>query len=422
MELVEKGHAYYAFDTTEQLESIRNQYHESGKGQFQYNAATRQGLSNSLSLSAGEVSERINNGEPFVIRIHIPEDKTIIFHDLIRGEVSFHSGNLDDKVLFKSDGLPTYHLANVVDDHLMQITHVIRGEEWLPSAPMHLLLYRFFGWEDAMPQFAHLPLILKPDGNGKLSKRDGDRMGFPVFPLAWKDPESGETFTGYREEGYLPEAFINMLALLGWNPGYEQEIFSMEELIDCFSLDRIHKAGSKFDPEKAKWFNHQYISHLPDAELAGMLIRSFEGKPQSPSHDTSDKNYALRVVSLIKDRITLLPDLLSNAHLFYYPPDSFDQQVKEKIWKPETADIVRSFSAELQSLDPWNNVTIHELVKDFTARSGVKMGQLMTPLRLLVVGSNQGPGMMDIVATIGKIDFFYRIESGLQKILSYPKM
>ena len=249
--LLDRGHAYYAFDTPEELDAIRNQYQKESREQFQYNIQTRNRLKNSLTIPEDDVVRKINKGESYVIRILIPENQEVVFHDLIRGEVSVHTDNLDDKVLFKSDGLPTYHLANVVDDYLMKISHVIRGEEWLPSAPMHQLLYRFFGWENEMTQFAHLPLILKPDGHGKLSKRDGDRLGFPVFPLQWKDPDTGDISRGYREDGYLPEAFINMLALLGWNPGTEQELFTREELISLFSLERIHKAGSKFDPDKA---------------------------------------------------------------------------------------------------------------------------------------------------------------------------
>ena len=278
--LIDRGHAYYAFDTPAELDAIRNQYQKESREQFQYNIQTRNRLKNSLTIPEDDVVRKINKGESYVIRILIPENQEVVFHDLIRGEVSVHTDNLDDKVLFKSDGLPTYHLANVVDDYLMKISHVIRGEEWLPSAPMHQLLYRFFGWENEMPQFAHLPLILKPDGHGKLSKRDGDRLGFPVFPLQWKDPDTGDISRGYREDGYLPEAFINMLALLGWNPGTEQELFTREELISLFSLERIHKAGSKFDPDKATWFNHQYLVALPDEELAEMLVQLAVGSGQ----------------------------------------------------------------------------------------------------------------------------------------------
>jgi len=426
--LVERGHAYYAFDTPEELNVLRDKYQKEGGDQFQYNVKTRNQLRNSLTLSAVEVNRKIDLGEPYVIRIFIPENQELVFNDLIRGEVCVHTDNLDDKVLFKSDGLPTYHLANVVDDHLMEISHVIRGEEWLPSAPMHLLLYRFFGWEGSMPLFAHLPLILKPDGHGKLSKRDGDRLGFPVFPLKWTDPSTGDVSRGYREDGYLPEAFINMLALLGWNPGTEQELLTLEELIRIFSLERIHKAGSKFDPDKAKWFNHQYLTALPVESMAVMLVQlavdswqlavGSEHNPITPSphHLITDIDYAQRVVALIKDRITLIPDLLTNAHLFYFPPVSYDMQAKEKMWKAESPQIVSAFLTEARQLESWTSETIHQLVQDFTSRTSVKMGQLMMPLRLLIVGSNQGPGMMEIAGVIGKEDCLFRISVGLDRL------
>lgn len=430
--LLDSGNAYYAFDTPEALEELRNQYQAQGLGQFQYNATTRYQLKNSLTLSADAVNEMLRQGVPYVIRMLIPKKQEVVFHDLIRGEVRFQTDHLDDKVLFKSDGLPTYHLANVVDDFLMKISHVIRGEEWLPSAPMHQLLYRYFGWEEEMPLFAHLPLILKPDGHGKLSKRDGDRLGFPVFPLQWKDPFSGELFRGYREEGYLPEAFVNMLALLGWNPGTEQEIFTMDELVRQFSLDRIQKGGSRFDPEKARWFNHQYVNKLTDYQLAEMLFQGAIGgrrwamageegpslpphRPTtlSPYHQLNDHAYALQVVGLIKDRITLIPELFEHARLFYFPPEHYDLQVKEKVWKPDTARIVKGFLTAAQRLEEWTPESIHQIVQDYTTHSGIKMGQLMMPLRLLVVGSNQGPGIMEIAFVIGKQDFVRRIEVGL---------
>lgn len=437
--LLARGHAYYAFDTPEELDNLRDKSLQNGGEQFQYNGKSRMELRNSLTMPEEEVLERIDRGEPYVIRILIPENEVVVFHDLIRGEVSVHTNHLDDKVLFKSDGMPTYHLANVVDDYLMKISHVIRGEEWLPSAPMHQLLYRFFGWENEMPLFAHLPLILKPDGHGKLSKRDGDRLGFPVFPLQWSDPVTGEVSPGYREEGYLPEAVINMLALLGWNPGTEQERFTRQDLVSLFSLERIHKAGSKFDPDKAKWFNHQYLSSLPEEMLAEMLVQlaadswqSATGSPQStvrnpeaiptaplhqgtttPRHTIDDLEYAKRVVSLIRERITLIPDLLTNAKLFYFLPEEYDIQVKEKVWKAETKQIIEEFRAEALQLVEWTHEGIHQLVQDFTARKGVKMGQLMMPLRLLIVGSNQGPGIVEIAEVIGKEDFLGRVETGL---------
>lgn len=430
--LIDRGHAYFAFDTPEDLDDIRSRYQNEGREQFQYSVKTRDQLSNSLTIPEEVVRRKIDNGEPYVIRILIPENEVVVFHDLIRGEVSVHTDNLDDKVLFKSDGLPTYHLANVVDDYLMMISHVIRGEEWLPSAPMHQLLYRFFGWEKEMPQFAHLPLILKPDGHGKLSKRDGDRLGFPVFPLQWRDPATGDVSRGYREDGYLPQAFINMIALLGWNPGTEQEIFTLDELVRFFSLERIHKAGSRFDPDKVKWFNHQYLAALPDEKLAEILVqcivasgewaissqqsaaRCSETNSTAPRHQFDDLEYARKVINLIKDRITLIPDLLVQAHLFYFPPESYDMQVREKVWKAETTEIVTRFKAEAGQIGKWTGESIHQLVQDFTSLTGVKMGQLMMPLRLLIVGSNQGPGMTEIAEVIGKEDFISRIEAGLQ--------
>ena len=296
-QLIQSGHAYYAFDTPEELEAMRERLTKAKVASPQYNAITRQEMKNSLTLSEDEVKRRIESGDPYVIRIKIPRKEEVRVHDLIRGWVVVQTSQMDDKVLFKSDGMPTYHLANIVDDHLMQITHVIRGEEWLPSAPLHVLLYRYLGWEDTMPQFAHLPLLLRPDGNGKLSKRDGDRLGFPVFPLNWKDPHSGEQSSGYRERGYYPEAFVNMLALLGWNPGTNQEIFSLEELVEAFTLERVGKSGAKFDPDKAKWFNQQYLRTRPDAELAEV----FAEQVKTNGH-AIDAAKALRISNLVKEK------------------------------------------------------------------------------------------------------------------------
>lgn len=410
-QLLDKGHAYYAFDTPDELEEARKQVSSSGTGQFQYNYITRKEMKNSLNLSAETVKALLEQGVPYVIRIRIPENDIVVFNDLIRGEVKVHTSNLDDKVLFKSDGLPTYHLANVVDDYLMEISHVIRGEEWLPSAPMHLLLYRFFGWESEMPQFAHLPLILKPDGHGKLSKRDGDRLGFPVFPLEWRDSATGEVYHGYREDGYLPDAFINMLALLGWNPGTEDEIFSMEQLTDLFSLERVGKSGSKFDPEKARWFNHQYICSQSTGALAPHLEKELESRSIVAKRD-----YVERVIALTRERATLLGDLWSQSWFFFQAPDKYDPQVKAKIWNDATTALVKAFMADVQALDPFNEETLHLLVAAFTASHQVKTGMLMNPLRLLTVGSSQGPGMMDLAATLGKEEFISRIGKGLTAI------
>jgi len=307
--------------------------------------------------------------------------------------------------------LPTYHLANVVDDYLMRITHVIRGEEWLPSAPLHLLLYRFFGWENNMPKFAHLPLILKPDGNGKLSKRDGDRLGFPVFPLSWTDPASGTLFHGYREAGYLPEAFINMLALLGWNPGTEKELFSMEELVQAFSIERVGKHGSKFDPEKAKWFNHQYINQLEDYVLLDMLKNLLH----THSISSSDE-YLSKVLQITKERAVLTGDLWRNSWFFFQAPLSYDEQAKKKVWQTNTGEIIRDFAGEVVLSDDFTNDSLHMAAVKFTERKQIRMGQLMTPLRLLLVGSNQGPGITDIAEILGRKEFLSRIEAGLLKL------
>ena len=417
-QLIASGKAYYAFDSEEELNEMRERLKNAEAHLAQYGPSTRMSMKNSLNLSAEEVKVRLDRGDAFVIRIMMPENDEIRVNDLIRGEVVVQTGNLDDKVLFKSDGWPTYHLANIVDDHLMEITHVIRGEEWLPSAPLHVLLYHCFGWEETMPQFAHLPLLLKPDGNGKLSKRDGDRLGFPVFPMQWTDPKSGEISSGYKESGYLPDAFINMLAFLGWNPGTEKEIFSMEELIESFSLERVGKHGSKFDPEKAKWYNHQYIQKLSQEELVGLLRHSLniEHRTSNIEMASPDDQKLERVCSLVKERVVLLPDLWKNAWFFFEAPNTYDEQAKAKCWTPGTADWVKVFAEEVSLMNPFNKDTFHDFVVDFTTRKQMKMGQVMNPLRLLVVGSNQGPGMMDIADILGKEEFVTRINVGLERV------
>jgi len=412
-QLVGSEHAYYAFDTPEELDAMREKLKNQEANLSQYGSFTRLGMNNSLSLPQEEVSRRLTAGEPYVIRIRIPEKEEVYVNDLIRGEVVVQSSSLDDKVLFKSDGWPTYHLANIVDDHLMEISHVIRGEEWLPSAPLHVLLYRYLGWEDTMPQFAHLPLLLKPDGNGKLSKRDGDRLGFPVFPLQWSDPVSKEVFSGYRESGYFPEAFVNMLAFLGWNPGTEQELFSMDELIGEFSLEKAGKHGSKFDPEKARWYNHQYLVKKPNEVLAGLLKKELEKRDLSFTDP-----YIISVIHLIKERANLIPDLWNNAWFFFIPPSTYDAQVLQKVWNPGPVifGLVKSFHEEASILNDWDHDAIHRFIQDFILRKNTKMGQLMNPLRLLVVGSNQGPGVIDIAQLLGKKEFLKRIETGLKKL------
>ena len=411
LRLIENGHAYYAFDTESELEAMREKAKSDGGKSFQYDQQTRKFLKNSTSLSEAEVQSMLSTGIPYVIRINIPENESVVVHDMIRGEVVVNTLNLDDKVLFKSDGMPTYHLANVVDDYLMKITHVIRGEEWLPSAPIHVLLYRFLGWENIMPQFAHLPLILKPNGNGKLSKRDGDRLGFPVFPTAWKDPKTEEIYSGYRESGYLPEAVINILAHLGWNPGTEQELFSMNELIQQFSLERVGKHGSKFDPEKAKWFNHQYMQRKSDDELSLLLKPYLEQHGASPSND-----YLGKVIRVVRERAILIPDLWKTAWFFFIRPEQYDEQVYQKIWHIGTSELMMDFAKEVDNLEDFSKETLHTLIQDFTIKTGFKMGQLMNPLRLLMVGSNQGPGMEDMAVILGKEEFLTRIRIGLEKL------
>ncbi len=409
--LIKNGHAYYAFDTELELSTLRDQAKANGGHTFQYDQQTRKTLQNSLTLPEPAWRKLMESGAPYVVRIRIPENEQVVVHDLIRGEVVVNTANLDDKVLFKSDGLPTYHLANVVDDYLMKISHVIRGEEWLPSAPLHLLLYRFFGWEDIMPRFAHLPLILKPDGNGKLSKRDGDRLGFPVFPTEWKDPKTDEIYSGYRESGYLPEAVINILAHLGWNPGTEQELFTMAELIQQFSLERVGKHGSKFDPEKAKWFNHQYMQQKSDDELALLLEPYLRQHGVSPSND-----FLSKVIRVVRERAVLVPDLWNTSWFFFTRPEQYDQQVYQKIWLPATTGWISDFAKEVEKMDVFNKDTLHALVQEFTTSTGVKTGQLMNPLRLLMVGSNQGPGMMDLADILGKEEFLKRIETGMENL------
>jgi len=413
LRLVDNGHAYYAFDTPEELDAMREREKNKDVHLSQYGPFTRMGMKNSLSLPGDEAERRIESGEAYVIRIRIPENEEIHVNDLIRGDVHVQSSSLDDKVLFKSDGWPTYHLANIVDDHLMEITHVIRGEEWLPSAPLHILLYRYLGWEETMPAFAHLPLLLKPDGNGKLSKRDGDRLGFPVFPLQWTDPATKDISSGYRESGYLPEAFVNMLAFLGWNPGTEQELFTMDELIDAFSLERVGKHGSKFDPEKARWYNHQYLVRKPEEELIGLLKSELEKRNLH-----FEDSYIAGVIHLIKDRASLIPDLWNNSVFFFVPPAEYDEQVVRKVWNPAevVSGFLRSFLEEGKEIPGWEHDPVHTFIQDFIARKNIKMGQLMNPLRLLMVGNNQGPGILEIAILLGKEEFLKRIESGLKKL------
>lgn len=410
LQLLENGTAYYAFDTPGDLDTLRKDY-ESRRETFQYGPQTRAGLKNSLTMPRQEVDALLAAGEPYVIRVKIPEHEIITVQDLIRGLVTVDSALLDDKVLYKSDGMPTYHLANVVDDYLMKISHVIRGEEWLPSAPLHVLLYRYLGWENEMPQFAHLPLLLKPDGNGKLSKRDGDRLGFPVFPLRWTDPKTSEVSSGYRESGYLPEAFINMLALLGWNPGTEQEIFTMEELIEAFSIERVGKSGSKFDPEKAKWFNHHYMSLLGNDEVAALLGHILAEKGITASAEKLET-----VGQLIKERANLIPDLWEQSWFFFTAPVSFDDKIVQKFWKPETPALLNRISGLLEGQPDFTTEAVDTAVKAFIQENALNMGQVMNTLRLVLVGGSFGPGVAAIISVLGKEESLDRIQRAIATI------
>jgi len=415
-QLIASDNAYYAFDTTEELEAMRERLKAAGVAAPAYNSVTREHMRNSLTLSADETKARLANGDEFVIRLKIPRHEEVRFEDIVRGWVVVHTANIDDKVLFKSDGMPTYHLANIVDDHLMRITHVIRGEEWLPSAPLHVLLYKAFGWE--RPAFAHLPLILKPDGNGKLSKRDGDRLGFPVFPLNWTDPTSGEQSSGYRERGYYPEAFVNMLALLGWNPGGEQEIFSLEELTQLFDLDRVHKGGAKFDPEKTKWFNQQYLRKRPDAELGAQL----QGKLKAQGIDTT-LNRAISAAALLKERATFVDDMVTAAvpYVTQGSPLLGPQggpiltELTSRV-KPETIGALMEIATRYNGLPEFTAGATGSTFAQVLTEKQLKIGQVMPAYRLIVSGSLQGPGMFDVNELLGKQEVLARMTIGISKI------
>ncbi|MBD3725350.1 MAG: glutamate--tRNA ligase, partial [Flavobacteriaceae bacterium] len=389
--LIEKGWAYYAFDSAEKLDELRKQAEAEGKT-FIYNHTVREQLDNSLALSKEEVDQRIANGDAFVVRFKTPTNEILELKDIIRGTVKFDTNLLDDKVLYKSDGMPTYHLANIVDDHLMETSHVIRGEEWLPSLPLHHLLYKAFGWE--APEFAHLPLILKPVGNGKLSKRDGDKMGFPVFPLEWKTEES--TSMGYREQGYFPEAVVNFLALLGWNDGTDKELFSLEELVASFDLTRVNKSGAKFDPDKNKWFNHQYLVQKSDEELAILFAPIVKEK----GIETSLTNLT-KVVGQVKERANFVTDLWDLADYFFVAPTSYDEKVTKK-WNEETKETLTKVAEQLNSYVDFTSLTIENSLKEWMTANEIGMGKVMQPLRLSLVGELKGPHLFDIIEMIGK--------------------
>lgn len=403
--LVNKGDAYYAFDTPEELETLRTESEKAGRT-FIYSAEKRGKLNNSVSLKESAWKEKLEKGEPYVIRYKIPDNEDIYSDDMIRGHIVVNTSTLDDKVLFKTDGMPTYHLANIVDDHLMEISHVIRGEEWLPSLPLHVLIYRSFGWRQ--PLFAHLPLLLKPDGKGKLSKRDGDKLGFPVIPLFWP---YGETARGYREDGYYPEAFVNMLALLGWNPGTEQEIFSMGELIEAFSLDRVGKSGSRFDPEKAKWFNHQYLQKRTNNQLA-LEFREFL-RAKGFHFDIVRLEI---LVAMVKERVSFVRDFWDQTDFFFQAPESYDPDVVKKRWKEDSASTLLELKSELEKLDDFSAANTETEIKAWIEKKGYSPGAVMNVFRLVIVGASKGPHIFDIISWIGKDETLKRIEKGVSVI------
>ncbi len=403
--LIASGNAYYAFDTADSLDTLRKELENQGKT-FIYNHSNRQQLNNSLALTEEETNSKLANGDEYVIRFKTPINETLHLNDVIRGEVKFDTNLLDDKVLFKSDGMPTYHLANIVDDHLMETSHVIRGEEWLPSMPLHVLLYRAFGWE--APEFAHLPLILKPIGNGKLSKRDGDKMGFPVFPLEWKTAEG--ISSGYRENGFYPETVVNFLALLGWNDGTEKEIFTLEELTQVFDLKRVHKSGAKFDPEKNKWFNHQYLMQKTDEELAKqfqLVIAEHTGKAEN-----IEISKLSRIVSLIKERAHFVNEFWELSSYFFEVPKGYDEKAS-KNWKEETPILLNQLITILQEIKDFTSVNIETIVKDWMTKNEIGMGKIMQPFRLSLVGTLKGPHLFDIVEIIGKEETIARLKKAI---------
>ena len=406
--LIDNGSVYMAFDTPEELNELRAAAEKEGKT-FIYNFSTRMSLRNSLSLSKEEVDELLKNGTPYVLRFKVPENRVLETHDEIRGDITFNTKEMDDKVLMKTDGLPTYHLANIVDDHLMEITHVIRGEEWLPSLPLHILLYEAFGWEH--PKFAHLPLILKPSGKGKLSKRDGDQLGFPVFPMQFNN--NGEMCKGYREDGYFPEAFINMLALLGWNPGTEQEIFSMDELIKEFTIERVGKSGSRFDPDKTKWFNHQYIMKKSAEEVAELFRKDLDARGIDYS-----KFDIVRICELMKERISFIHEMWDETRFFFETPTLFDEKFKKKSCKEDTAEVLETLITILDKCPDFKPETTEGAVKAWIEGNEWGFGKVMSPFRLAIVGEGKGPSVFDMIEVIGKDETLKRIENLVKELRS----
>lgn len=408
LQLINSGWAYYAFDTAEELNNLRAEA-EADKAVFTYSYHNRGQLNNSIHWGDEHSKEMIDSGMPYVIRFKMPENQAIAMKDIIRGDVNVNTSSLDDKILFKSDGMPTYHLANIVDDHLMAISHVIRGEEWLPSMPLHILLYEAFGWE--APQFAHLPLLLKPKGSGKLSKRDGDKLGFPVFPTEWISPQTGEKSMGYREEGYFPEAFINMISLLGWHPSTEQEIFSMEELIQEFSLERVNKSGARFDPDKAKWFNEQYLKVLDNEVIAELFQPILKER-----NIVSSQEKIIRIVGLVKDRVTFVKDIWDQSYFFFEAPQTYDAKTVRKRWKENTPLMMKDLLALLAEINDFSSKNTEATVKQWIEKNELSMGMVMNAFRLAIVGAGKGPHLFDIIDIIGKQETLTRLEKAINEI------
>ncbi|HEX5001571.1 MAG TPA: glutamate--tRNA ligase [Bacteroidia bacterium] len=408
MQLVHDGHAYYAFDTPEELEAMRQRLTAAKVVAPQYNAIVRQSMKNSLTLSEDEVAKRIASGDPYVIRLNVPRNEEIRFEDIIRGWVSVNSAQVDDKVLLKSDGMPTYHLAHIIDDVLMEISHAVRGEEWLPSAPAHILIYRYLGWEEQMPRYAHLPLLLRPDGNGKLSKRDGDRLGFPVFPLNWTDPNTGEQSSGYREKGYYPEAFVNMLALLGWNPGTNQELFSMDELIQAFSFERVSKSGAKFDPEKTRWFNQQYLRKHSLHELALEFDKVLKSKNINRS-----QQFVERFCELIREKAHFVNEFWELGSYFFEIPGTYDSKVIEKKWNLTSSAAMNKLHAVFNQADSWDMSGINQMIA-VVETGGDKVDKQL--LRVLITGVSSGASLVEMMELLGKEDVVTRIEKALKAL------
>jgi glutamyl-tRNA synthetase len=408
-QLIEAGHAYYAFDTPAQIEEMRNNFKTPENPSPQYNHAVRAKMRNSLSLDAAEVAALLEAGTPYVVRIKMPDNEDVTFTDMIRGEVSFNTSQVDDKVLLKADGMPTYHLAVVVDDYLMKISHAFRGEEWLPSAPVHILLWKYLGWQNEMPEWAHLPLILKPDGHGKLSKRDGDRLGFPVFAMDWTDPKTNEKAIGFKERGFLPEAFVNLLAVLGWNDGTDQEIFSMAELIEKFSIDRVHKGGAKFDYEKAKWFNAEWIKNADNAYLSGLVQPYFD----EAGIKVQDQTYLEKIIGITKERCILLPDFITQSGFYFAAPTQIDTASIAPKWDENKKNFFEALCVTYENSNSNDPLALENIFKELTANHGLKPGELMLPMRIMLVGGKFGPAVFEIAATIGISDAVARIKYAL---------